>query len=465
MKTSGSSVGHTTGPVLPVPGVRQWCPVNGALRVHARRQSTIRDPMTPDTSLASRQDDRGTVLIVAATAVGAVTVLGFQVVASRSLGSEGFAPIAVLWTLMFLIYTVFILPAEQHLTRALVVTRTSSQVRKVHREMGVAFLVALLASVLFVGATLDRFFGGAHVFILIAAAIVGSRSAMATTRGTLAGKRRFASYGVSIGLEAGALLMGGIAVAASGGGPVAFGFVIAFAPLATLLAWRFGTASATDPAGRDAAQPGTFLTWLVVATAASQVILAGGPIAVGIIGGDAVAVSVFFISFALLRGPITSAYSLVARALPDFTNLATSRDPWRLWCWGPKLVVAGSSAAVVGALASSVALRPIVELVYGAEYSPPTVAALFGGAGVGFGLGALFATQLYSAAAAGARLAIGWTVALIAGLAIVVLVNIEPITRVALGFAVGEATGLVMLGLVLVRRERPSVASIEARPS
>jgi hypothetical protein len=67
-------------------------------------------------------------------------------------------------------------------------------------------------------------------------------------------------------------------------------------------------------------------------------------------------------------------------------------------------------------------------------------------------LGALFATQLYSAAALGARLAVGWAIALLAALGVLLVGNLDPVPLVALAFAAGEGVGLIMLGVVLKPR-------------
>lgn len=416
--------------------------------------------MTGRSAAQRKRDNTGTGVIVAATVYGALAVLTFQAAASRSLGAEGFAPIAVLWTVMFLLYTVLMLPAEQHLTRALVVTRSPTQIAKIRRDTVVAFSVALVIGVAFTAATLDRFFEGEAVYIAVTAAIVASRSIMATARGTLAGNRRFAGYGTSIALEATALLLGGLLVSIAGWPAPLFGVAMALAPLATLLARPFRHDHIEMDHVVDA-QPGEFLAWLIIATAASQIIIAGGPIAVSFVGGTAAAVSIFFTSFALLRGPITSAYNLVARVLPDFTALAQNEKPQQLWRWAPRIGIGGFVAAAVGAIGAGLLLIPLVTLVYGADFAPPQTAAILGGAGVGLGLGALFATQVYSAAADGRRLVLGWFTALAAAAAILAFVGIEPVNRVALAFAVGEGTGLVMLGFVLVRHRSVTPSAID----
>ena len=195
--------------------------------------------MTTNAAADKARDNRGTLIIVGATAASAIAVLVFQASASRALGTDGFAPIAVLWTVMFLLYTVLQLPAEQHLTRALVVTRSPDDLRSVYGAMLGAFSLALIIGTVFAAVTVDRFFEGQWVYVAITAAIVISRSIMATARGSLAGHRRFASYGATIAIEAAALFVGGLGVMLLNGGAIAFAVIMFLAPLATLLSRPF----------------------------------------------------------------------------------------------------------------------------------------------------------------------------------------------------------------------------------
>ncbi len=62
---------------------------------------------------------------------------------------------------MFLLYTVLQLPAEQHLTRALVVTQELDPTSpRFGRDMSWLFRGAIVVGVAFVAVTLDRFFEG-----------------------------------------------------------------------------------------------------------------------------------------------------------------------------------------------------------------------------------------------------------------------------------------------------------------
>jgi O-antigen/teichoic acid export membrane protein len=398
-----------------------------------------------------RRENIGTGFIVVATALSAIAVLAFQALGSRTLGTSDFAPIAVLWTLMFLVYTVLQLPAEQHITRALVVTRSGVDLARIRRDALAAYAAALTIGVVFVWVTLDRFFEGDARYIAVTAAIMVTRSIMATARGTVAGHRRFGAYGGTIAAEALALLVLGIAAAAADASAIVFASVMALSPLAALLVNPFSHAEGPPLDEELVAQPGSFLAWLIAATAASQVIIAGGPIAVSFVGGSAASVSIFFTSFALLRGPVTSAYNLVARILPDFTAIAHGTDPRRLWAWAPRLTIGGIALGVLGAIGAGLFLQPIVSAIYGEAFVPPDLAAALGGAGVGIGLGALFATQMYSATAKGSWLACGWGLGLVASILTLVLAPLEPIDLVALAFVVGEGTGLLMLGIVMPR--------------
>ncbi|MGI9585902.1 MAG: hypothetical protein ACR2N7_09970 [Acidimicrobiia bacterium] len=403
--------------------------------------------MSQDSSIR-RTENVGTGFIVVATAFSALAVLVFHAIASRTLGPDGFAPIAVLWTLMFLLFTVLMLPAEQHLTRALVVTRDQAQIRGVYRAMAGSFALASVLGIGFVALTLTRFFEGNGWYVAITAVIMLSRSTLATARGQMAGHRRFGGYASTIAYESGAMIIGGLMLAILDAPAIGFALVMALAPFAALLARPFSNIEGTGQGPVVRAQPASFLVWLIVATASSQLIIAGGPIAVSFIGGTAAAVSIFFTSFALLRGPVTSAYNLVARVLPDFTRLAQSDNPRRLWVWAPRITVGGVVLAVLGAAGAAIALQTIIRTIYGEAFVPPVLAAALGGAGVGLGIGALFVTQVYSAAAKGAPLALGWIIALGVAIAVLVVSSLDPIDRVALAFVAGEGSGLLVLGVI-----------------
>lgn len=401
----------------------------------------------PDIELTRDSDRIGTATMLAGTVVSAVTVLGFQIIAGRSLGTEEFAPVGVIWTVSFVLYTVLMIPVEQFITRRLVIADGASGALGSDRSTAFAILAAgWLIGVGFVLVTLDRFFEGQTAFVVIGAVLFASRGLLAVGRGSLAGRRRYTAYGGSLMAEGVALLAMAVVVAIVSPSAVGYAATMAFAPLVILAfqPWAGSGPALIGHHGDDEAVP--FLAYLILATAASQIIIAGAPIVVGLIGGTATAVSIVFVTFTLFRGPVTSAYNLVARVLPDFTDLSVGGDEHALDHWRHRIGIGG---LMLGAFSGVIAFfigPAIVGALYGGEFEPSSTVAGLAGAGIGAGLGALFVGQIYIASARTRRLAAGWLVGLLVAAVAVVLADTDPITRVAIGLAVGETTALVVLG-------------------
>ncbi len=400
----------------------------------------------PDIELTRTDHRVGTATMLAGTAVSALSVLGFQIIAGRSLGTEAFAPIGVLWTLSFVLYTVLMIPVEQFITRRLVIAGGARHAFVSDRYVPVVILGgAWVLGVAFVLVTLDRFFEGEAVFVAIAAVVFFSRGLLAVGRGLLAGRRRYTAYGGTLFAEGLALLAIAVIVAIVEPSAAAFAAAMAISPF-VIVAFRplVGVGEAAEPFVGDETVP--FLAYLILATAASQIVIAGGPIVVGLIGGTATAVSIVFVTFTLFRGPVTSAYNLVARVLPDFTDLSVQGDEAALDSWRHRISIAGLGLAAVVAVVAYFIGPALVRAFYGGDFAPSGTVAALAGAGVGAGLGALFVGQIYIASGRTKRLAAGWLPGLIlAGVALLV-VDTDPITKVAVGLAVGETAALLILG-------------------
>ncbi len=387
------------------------------------------------------------------TAISAISVLIYQPVAGRALGTDGFAPIAVLWTMMFVIYTVLMIPIEQFITRKLVVTGgghgwLENDRRTVALVLGGGWILGMA----FVAATLGTFFDGDPTFIVITAVLLVSRAVLAVGRGMLAGRRRFVAYGGTLATEASTLLVLALIAAAVSPTTVTFAWILVVGPLTVLAFKPWSVRDSVSDSGTDVDTAAKFLGWLIVATAASQVVIASAPIVVGFVGGSAAAVSIVFATFTLFRGPVTSAYNLVARVLPDFTDLSMRGEFGVLARWRHRIAVGGAVLALVGAVAAYFVGPWIVELLYGAEFEPPHMVAALGGAGVGSGLGALFVGQIFIASGRTKDLAVGWTAALVLAVIAVFAVPADPMLRIAWGFAVGETAALIILGFAPRKR-------------
>ncbi len=137
--------------------------------------------------------------MIAGSLVGAVAAYLFQVVGGRRLGTVAFAPIAVLWTVFFIVATVDA-GSSRAIRHAGGGTRTA----------GVAFRSSsddpdppATGSGLggFVYVMRDRLFAGEAIFALQAFLLTVGYGMMQIGKGILAGHRQFARYGAVLGLE------------------------------------------------------------------------------------------------------------------------------------------------------------------------------------------------------------------------------------------------------------------------
>ncbi len=404
------------------------------------------DATQPETTAVQRGDRAGTIAIIAGTAVSVLSVYLYQVIAGRTLGVEGFAPIGIIWTVSFLVSAVLNIPVEQYLTRRLTLSGgTWIPDRRAALTAATPLAAGMLIGVGFVAATLDRFFEGTAAFVAVTAALLVSRSVNTLGRGFLAGRRRFIAYGAVVARDGVALVVLAAGVAFVAPSTLAFAALLVMAPLLVLLARPFTVRVDMPLLQTEIPADSGFLGALVVATAASQIILAAGPIVVGFVGGSAAAVSVIFVTFTLFRGPVTSSSNLISRVLPDFTAMAAAGDDDRLNGWAERIGLAAPAAAVVFGVSAWFLGPVVVELLYGAEFAPTAQVAALAAAAVGFALASLFLNQVYVARGETGRQAVIWIVALVvAGYALFTFPG-SPMERMAVAFIAGEASALLLL--------------------
>lgn len=411
-------------------------------------------PETPPVHVVDRLRVSPTLAMVLGTATIAAGALAFQVISGRALGSEDFTPVGAAWTVVFFAFTVLMIPSEQFITRHLALNRGRWQPSQQGLvQLAVAVAVSTLGSAVFVWVTLDDFFSGDSRYIVAVAAAGASRAVLAFGRGFLAGRRRFVAYGVATGAEGAILVPGAFVIALVSPSALAFVWLLVISPLAVFLVRPFAHVEfeQTEVEGDDE-QRATFLGSLVLATGASQVVIAGGPIFVGLIGGTPSEVSIYFVTFTLFRGPVTSSYNLIARFLPDFTELAASGEQRQLSIWAARLGAVGLVTTITFAIAGYVAGPTVVELLYGAEFAPPAAVAALGAGAVGAALVGLFISQVYVARGRTEQMAIIWVVAMAAAGIVLMVGSGEPLLRVARAFLAGELVATLLLAVVATGR-------------
>ncbi len=399
--------------------------------------------------------------MVVGAAVSAAGAILFQLVGARGLGEVDFAPIALLWTMQFLGFTVLYTPVEQLIIRRLTLSGgRADALRNTALPAGVVVIGGAALAAGFVAANQSSF-QDRLAFIGVAFALFISLGAYAVARGFMAGRGRFADYGVAVGLEAVSRIVLAALVVAFTATSVSLAWALAIAPLAALVVRPFRRPTAHEvEAQPDLTSTGGFLAGMLIATSASQTILAAGPLVVDALGATEAAVTTFFVTFTLFRGPLTASYNLLARVLPWFTATAARGEDQRL---GRVALLAGAGTVVAAGLAAAIAAvvgPPVVEILF--EVRPTGGLAALAAGGVVLGAVALFMGQVLVGRGATARLAVAWVAALAVAAVVLVVVEASPSMRTAWSFVAGEGAALVAT-LVAVVRRRPTVQG--GRPS
>jgi O-antigen/teichoic acid export membrane protein len=399
------------------------------------------------------------------TLAAAVGSYVFQIVGVRALGEDAFAPVAVVWTLVFLGITVFLIPVEQLIIRRLTLAggRTDS-LRGSWRVIGLAIAGSTALAVLFSVVALDGQLAGDAGFVPVAALMYPTHAVLLIARGFLAGHGRFVAYGVAVTLDAVGKAGGAIVVGVLGWGPVALAWALIVSPVLVLLLRPFRPGPAADDVS-DLILPRSdrrFMTGYVVATAASQTVLAAGPLVVGALGASGAAVSVFFVTTTLFRGPMSASYNLLARILPGLTVRAAAGDHESVNRLVRITAAAGLVSSVVVGFAAAALGPAVVAFLYGPGSRPSTALAGLAAAGVIAGIVGLGTTQVLVGRGATDRMAAVWLVAVAAAAITIVVASGEPGVRVAAGFFVGEVVAL--LGLTLAAVVRPGASDLVPAP-
>jgi lipopolysaccharide/colanic/teichoic acid biosynthesis glycosyltransferase len=406
----------------------------------------------------------GTAYIVGGSLVAGIAAYAYQLLGGRTLGAEAFSPVSVLLTVHFLTFIVLLLPIEQLIVRRLTLDRANSGVPRGAWVLGG---LTLVGGTLFAFLGVDRFLNTDRRFIWFVALTIAAHFLFAAGRGHLAGWRRFRAYGMSSG--GASLLRLAVAIAVTLIRPSASGFALGLiaGPLIVML-WRPFRRVEVDRAEleaheREALDDKGLLTGLVLAAATSQALLLAGPIVVGALGGTPVEISIAFAAFTLGRAPLTFGYNLLARVLPPFTEMAARGERQELKAWARGMAWASVGLAAVAALLGWFLGPWVVEVAFGADFVPGRLGAAAVSFGVVFAGGGLFVGQILVARGQSVRLAIAWMSGLVAAAATVLIASgTDPVTRVGLGFVVGEVVALVALvwGAVLAVGDEERDASI-----
>jgi O-antigen/teichoic acid export membrane protein len=395
----------------------------------------------------------GTVVMMGGTLVAGIATYGWQAAGTRVLGEVDFAPVATVWTIQFLVVTILLAPLEQFAIRT-VAAGEAGRSHLGHAVQTLAWFAALSTAVVMILSFVlrDSFFDGEAAYALVCGAIVLGFGQLAVLRGILAGQRDFAAYGEMTALDSIVRLAIGLPLLLAGSSALAFAWTIPASTLVALLwlAHRPSRRHARPDEPPSEVSAPHFIATMVGGNSAAQIVLAGGPLVLALLGATEAAITTLFVTQTAFRAAFMVATPGWSRVLPALTRIATDREFERLSRLGG-LVAAGTLAfAVLGGLAASVAAPPLIEAFFGGGVRPSGFVAGMVGAGTVIAMGNLGLSQILIAAVRTHRITGVWWGALVISLGWVVAGPGSELNRVTAAFVLGEAVAL--LGLTLAAR-------------
>lgn len=386
--------------------------------------------------------------MVAGGLIGAIGAYAFQVYGTRNLDPDAFAPVSVLWTAFFILATILLVPVEQYVTR-----EVASGRKALPTDLKPALLMAAIGALVggaFVAVTLEDLFFGDPVYIFQFILLMLGYSLLFVAKGVLAGSRRFAGVGWVLIVETFARLVAGVVLLqlVLDASSLGWGMVIGGFAVLAMGWWRHDTGRVEA----RAAPAGRFLAGYVGGTSSSQILLGGAPIAVAMLGGSPALVSIVFVTFTLYRAPLTLIFALQGRILPYLVGLARDANWAQLGKIARGVVLGGTALALAGGVVGWFVGPEVVGLLYGAQYRPTDIVAMLAAGGVMAAAAAQIASQVLVAEGRTTRLSWAWLGGLVVGVLALLIVPGQVDTRVAIAFATGEVTALVLMAVLAIRR-------------
>ncbi len=340
------------------------------------------EPDTPPARVLWRSRLPGAIVPMGAgVVVLGLTAYGFLIISARTLGPERYAPLSVLWALVFLVGPGLFYPLEQELTRAISAREatgfgSADLVRKAAVASGAAVAVLVVAIVAAGPWLLPRLFDDQTLLLAGLVLSVVGYFYEHLVRGVLAGTGKFTSYGVILGAEGALRLAGCLVLAALGvSSPGPYGLVLGATPLFAAAIGAVGHALLPPgplPAGGERVGPSltTALGWLLAASLFAQLLVNVAPVTVKLLATpeQAALVSRFVAGLIVARIPLFLFSAIQSFALPKLSGLAASGrfDDFRHVLL--RLVGVVGGFAVAGILGVAVVGPTVLELLFGQEF-------------------------------------------------------------------------------------------------
>jgi len=398
---------------------------------------------------------RGATALALGSAVSGLLAYVFFALATRALGAEAAAPVAVLWTYWSFATAALTFPLQHWIVRVVAAAGgAEGPVRHAMRTIpALVVATALLTGVVAWAGREALFHHDGWSFPLLVLVVTLGSAFVGVVRGVLTARHRLVAVGVALVAENGlrcalaaALMASDVTSARYYGLALAAGQLIGFAWPSTL---RLGRAGPTD-------RP-----WLgFVAGAAggqviAQAVLTGGPVALAFLGGSPAEVTGLFAALALFRAPYTVALGAVAPATGALTRLVVSGRHGTIRRLLGALVAATLLGTGVAAFVGWFAGPALLRLVFGTSVDVAAWVCLLTAVGSSIALGTLSLSLMAMAHDRSHTILRSWLIAAVAAGGMLVAGPGSPLTTVTLAFLTAQGVGFAtLLAGQLVRKPR-----------
>ena len=403
----------------------------------------------------------GSAYIAVSFGVSGVLTFAFQGLATRFLGVQGYAPLALLWSATFLTVQVLWVGATQTLGRYVAEREAQGKdwgpvvasVRRWQIGLAVVFVLgALLAS-----PALTSLFGNAWLTVAFITAVV-LYSPEYFRRGIFNGHRQPLRLGVQIVAESTGRVLVAAVLLVLGWGVFGPALAIVLAPLIGVLAVR---PAPVPPPEREGEQFSTghalqFAAPVLACMAFAQALMNGGPILADLIGGTKAQVSLFAAALIFTRIPQYVLSPAIGALLPRASRVLSTegQDPFERFVLRALGIVGLVGIFMIGGtwLFGEWGLR----LFAGEEFVVERVVLVALAAMAAFYLLSETVSQGLFALGHGRLAALGWFAGLLACAVCLVTLQVGVVERVSYSLTLGTFASAAVQGIIyLALRRRP----------
>lgn len=425
------------------------------------------------TSSASVADGRRSVftgagLVSLATLAAGVLTYAYHVLAARTLGPQAYGQIAILWGAIFLAAIVLFRPLEQTMSRSIADRRArGEEVRSVLRSVGLIcaaiFIGGALVSVALWGEITERVFLGNNFMTAMLVTGIAAYGLQYLVRGLVGGARWFGGYGLSLVGDGVVRLLVAVPLVFVASQDLAAAALVAAGlggALVALMAGRRLVHGLLERGGGRRFELGAALSFAAptcVIAAADQLLTNGAPLLV--IAGNGSdgtkAAGIVMAATMLVRAPVYVFQGLAASFLPNLTHLHVTDDSagFRRAVTRTVLYLLGAGGIIVGLTAVA---GPRAMALYGSGFEAGRGDLVLLAVGVAFYLGAATFSQGLLAADAAGRAAAAWTTSALLLVGLYAATPGTELFRVSVSFALSACAALLLLGVALYGKVRPT---------